>query len=175
MHEWSLKVWTFDRTHHNSSGSAHSHICNCDDHFYNCHDHSRTSPSAIAITTVTRLARANLVTCLQLSNVGKFTILFSHMFQFHVCISWCIFINFRYCKMHFKLFNSIFSYQVINFSRSISLFFFTCVDNHMTMVHKNILEAYTDSNYVGNLDIWKSMSRYVFMHIGRAISWRSKL
>ena len=38
-----------------------------------------------------------------------------------------------------------------------------------------IPEGYTDSDYAGNPANRKSTSRYVFMHAGGVISWRSKL
>ena len=41
--------------------------------------------------------------------------------------------------------------------------------------HTDVLEGYTRSNYIGNLDNRKSTSGYIFMHIGTMISWRSKL
>ena len=37
------------------------------------------------------------------------------------------------------------------------------------------VKVYTDSNYVGDLDKWRSTSGYVFMLAGGAVSWRSRL
>ena len=41
--------------------------------------------------------------------------------------------------------------------------------------HSTELKDYTNFGYIGNVDIWKSSSNYVFTHACKAISWRLKL
>ena len=50
-------------------------------------------------------------------------------------------------------------------------------DTHLTFRSKNSteVEGYTDSDYAGNTDHWKSTLGYFFTYGGGAISWSLKL
>ena len=40
---------------------------------------------------------------------------------------------------------------------------------------KPILKGYVDADWTGDLDGWKSTSRYLFIFAGGAVSWQSRL